>query len=165
MLIFICQKEKLLLHYATQNSPSRDDARVLAGESMPLSNARTLCRYETSFLVYFFKFYKDIITMPMWISKLRAGRPPKVRLRGFFPKRTNFAQRVWWRHSAGGPEIVARAMFINKSRLWNELFLLQKVELFRSYAAAKSKQSFWGVSWEVVEGCRWRVPSIQAIPT
>ena len=44
VLIFICQKEKLLLHYATQNWPSRDDARVLAGERMPLSNACTLCK-------------------------------------------------------------------------------------------------------------------------
>ena len=138
---------------------------MLAGESMSLSNARTLCRYETSFLVYFFKLYKDIIRMPMWISKLRAGRPPKVMLRGFFSKRTNFARRVWWRHSAGGPEIVARAMFTNKRRLWTELFLWQKMVWFRSYAAAKSKQSFLGGPGEVVEGCRWRVPSIPAIQT
>ena len=165
MLIFICQKEKLLLHYATQNSPSRDDARVLAGERIPLSNARTLCRYETSFLVYFFKFYKVVLKLPMRISKLRAGRPSKVRFRGFFAKRTNFVRRVWWRHSASGPEIVARAMFTNKSCLWTVLFLLQKVVLLRSYAAAKSKKSFWGVSCEVVEGCRWLVPSIPAIQT
>ncbi len=86
-------------------------------ERMPLHNARTLCRYETSFLVYFFKFYKVVFRLLMRISKLRSGRPPKVRFREFLAKRTNFARRVWWRHSASGPEIVARAMLNNKSRL------------------------------------------------
>ena len=165
VLFFICQKEKLPSHYATENWPSRDDARVLAGESVLFSNARTLCRYETSFLVYFFKVYKVVFRMPVRISKLRAGRPPKVRFGVFFWKRTNLARRVWWRHSASGPEIVARAMFTNKRRLWTELFLWQKMVWFRSYAAAKSKMSFFRVSWEVVEGFRWRVPSIPAIQT
>ena len=151
--------------HATQNSPSRDVARMLAGKWVPLSNARTSCGFETTFVDHFFKLYKVVFRLPMRISKLRAGRPSKVRFRGFFAKRTNFVRRVWWRHSASGPEIVARAMFTNKSRLRTVLFLLQKVVLFRSYAAAKSKKSFWGVFWEVVEGCCWLVPSIPAIQT
>jgi hypothetical protein len=106
VLNFIFSKEKLFERHAMELWPSLDDARVLSGESVSLPNTRTFCRFETMFVDYFFKLYKVMFRIPMQLSKLRARRVPKVRLADFWSKSIKFARRMWWRHSAIGPDIV-----------------------------------------------------------